>query len=88
MFTLALHWPELVKLLLVTVTPVATIANIMLANNICDVAHDIQVNRFTLPYYIGSKRAVQLFAALYAASYASILVMAVFRILPVSAISC
>lgn len=74
--------PDLLKLALLCVTPICGIANIMLANNTCDVAHDVQVNRFTLPYYIGKKHAVQLFAALYAASYASMVAMAAFRILP------
>ena len=37
------------------------IANIMLANNICDVEEDIINNRFTLPYYLGKKNAFNLF---------------------------
>jgi 1,4-dihydroxy-2-naphthoate octaprenyltransferase len=71
MFTLALHWPELVKLLLVTVTPVATIANIMLANNTCDLEHDRAVSRLTLPHYIGVPAALNVFAGLYYASFLS-----------------
>lgn len=71
MFTLALRWPELIKLGILTITPIATIANIMLANNICDVEHDRLVNRFTLPSYIGLPAAINIFALLYYASLAS-----------------
>jgi len=74
--------PDLIRLAIISVTPVCGIANIMLANNICDVDHDVRVNRFTLPYYIGTKRAVQLFAALYAIAYGSVLLMAILHILP------
>lgn len=71
MFTLALRWPALLELVLLTVTPMATIANIMLANNICDVEHDRLVNRLTLPSYIGLPAAINIFAGLYYASLAS-----------------
>ncbi|MDD2457891.1 MAG: UbiA family prenyltransferase [Eubacteriales bacterium] len=71
MLTLALRWPELVKLFLVTVTPVATIANIMLANNMCDLEHDRMVSRLTLPHYIGVPAALNVFAGLYYASLLS-----------------
>lgn len=69
--TLILRWPELLKLFLLTVTPVATIANIMLANNICDLEHDRTVSRLTLPHYIGLPAALNVFAGLYYASLAS-----------------
>jgi len=81
--SVSLQLPDLIKLGVLTVTPICGIANIMLANNICDVERDVKVNRFTLPYYIGQKNALRLFGALYAAAYASVLVLAVFRILPV-----
>lgn len=79
---LGFRLPDLIRIAVLSVTPICGIANIMLANNICDVEHDIRVSRFTLPYYIGKKRAVQLFAALYIASYGSVLVLAAFQILP------
>ncbi|MDD2533936.1 MAG: UbiA family prenyltransferase [Eubacteriales bacterium] len=65
MFTIALRWPALLLLGLWTVTPMAVIANIMLANNICDVEHDRTVNRFTLPHYTGIPTALNIFASLY-----------------------
>lgn len=72
----------LFKLALITIPPICGIANIMLANNICDVEEDIKVNRFTLPYYIGRKNALSLFAGLYYFSFAAIIGMVALRILP------
>lgn len=59
----------LLTLLLLAVPPFCTTANIMLANNTCDLEADILVKRFTLPYYLGKERAVNLFATLYLAAY-------------------
>lgn len=66
--------------LLLSVPPVCTTANIMLANNICDVEKDAAVKRHTLPYYLGRK-ALYLFAAIYYAAYIAIIAMVVFKIL-------
>jgi 1,4-dihydroxy-2-naphthoate octaprenyltransferase len=41
-----------VGLILLAVLPFCLTANIMLANNICDVEHDIAVQRFTLAFYL------------------------------------
>jgi 1,4-dihydroxy-2-naphthoate octaprenyltransferase len=70
----------ILSLLLFSVAPFATTANIMLANNICDLEKDIAVKRHTLPYYIGGK-ALYLFAGLYYLTYASTIVMVITRIL-------
>ena len=75
--------PGLLRLLLLTIPPICCIAGVMLANNICDVDYDVQVNRFTLPYYLGKKRALILFAALYVVSYAAIVLQVAFAVLPV-----
>lgn len=61
-------------LLMLSVLPFCLTANIMLANNICDVEHDVAVNRYTLPYYLG-KKALWLFAALYYMAYLSVIAM-------------
>lgn len=45
--------------------PMVCTANIMLANNICDLQKDIAVGRHTLPYYFGRERSVALYGALY-----------------------
>lgn len=66
---------------LLSIVPLCTTANIMLANNICDLEKDITVKRFTLPYYLGKKKAVYLFACIYYIAYVSILLMVIFKIL-------
>ncbi len=63
-----------------SIIPMCTTANIMLANNICDLEKDILVKRHTLPYYIG-KRALSLFAGLYYLTYAALLIMVFLKIL-------
>lgn len=68
------------KLILLTIVPFCTTANIMLANNTCDVERDILVKRYTLPYYLGRK-AVYLFAAIYYTAYVDIILMIIFKIL-------
>ncbi len=61
-------------LLLLSVIPFCTTANIMLANNICDLEKDIAVKRHTLPYYIG-RNAIYLFAGLYYLCYLAVIAM-------------
>lgn len=78
--TISLHWPDLLRLVLLTTTPVAVIANIMLANNICDLEHDRAVDRLTLPHYIGVPAALNLFAGLYYVALASWIALALLRI--------
>ncbi len=70
----------MLTLLLISIIPFCTTANIMLANNICDLEKDIAVKRHTLPYYIGDK-ALYLFASLYYLSYFTLIVMTVLRLL-------
>lgn len=74
---------DLLKLGVVTIPAIAGIANIMLANNICDVEDDVKVNRFTLPYYTGTKNALNIFALLYYLGYAAIIVMVLFGLVPI-----
>jgi len=70
----------MLAVLLLSVAPVCTTANIMLANNICDVEKDIAVKRYTLPYYLG-KRSLQLFAMLYYLCYAAVVAMVILKLL-------
>lgn len=73
-------WP-VVTLLLLSINPICATANIMLANNICDLEKDIKVKRHTLPYYLG-ERAVDLFVWIYYAAYASTVLMVILKVLP------
>lgn len=68
-------------LILFSVIPVCATANIMLANNICDLQKDITVKRYTLPYYLG-KKALYLFAGLYYAIYPAVIALVIFGIFP------
>lgn len=70
----------IVTLLLFSVIPTCTTANIMLANNICDLDKDIQVKRHTLPYYLGEK-SLYLFAGIYYLTYVATIIMVVLKIL-------
>jgi 1,4-dihydroxy-2-naphthoate octaprenyltransferase len=79
--SLSVQLVPILTLLLFSVTPFAVTANIMLANNICDLEKDIEVKRHTLPYYIG-KTALPLFAGLYYLTYLSMVLMVLLRILP------
>lgn len=69
-----------IALLLLSVNPVCCTANIMLANNICDLEKDIKVKRYTLPYYLGDK-SLYLFAAIYYITYLATALMVMLRML-------
>jgi 1,4-dihydroxy-2-naphthoate octaprenyltransferase len=73
---------NLLKLAVLTIPTICCIANIMLANNICDVEQDVKINRYTLPFYIGKRNALYVFASLYYVSYLAIVIMAIANILP------
>ena len=62
------------SLLLFAIIPFCTTANIMLANNMCDLEKDILVKRHTLPYYVG-KKSIYLYAGLYYMTYVAVIVM-------------
>ncbi len=72
-------WP-MISLIIFSLIPFSTTANIMLANNICDLEKDILVKRHTLPYYIGEK-ALYLFAGLYYLTYLADILMVILGIL-------
>jgi 1,4-dihydroxy-2-naphthoate octaprenyltransferase len=77
----------LIHLGLISIAPVCTTANIMLANNICDLERDIRVKRYTLPYYMGGK-SLYLFASLYYVTYLATIIMAVMGMIsPIALVS-
>lgn len=78
--TLQLKVVPFIYLVLLSITPVCLTANIMLANNICDLERDIQVKRYTLPYYIGDE-SLYLFASLYYVTYVALIVMAITKMI-------
>lgn len=83
---LRVNFKELIYIAILTISPMVAIANIMLANNICDIEEDIINNRFTLVYYIGKKNSLVLYKSLYYIGYLGIAIAIILRILPVYAV--
>jgi 1,4-dihydroxy-2-naphthoate polyprenyltransferase len=77
---------EVLYIFLISIPAVGGIANIMLANNICDVEEDIINKRFTLPYYIGKKSALRLFKSLYYIGYLTIVILVVLQVAPIASL--
>jgi 1,4-dihydroxy-2-naphthoate octaprenyltransferase len=79
--TLSLQMVPLLSFLLFSLVTTFTTANIMLANNTCDLKKDEAVHRLTLVHYIGQPAAVKLFGWLYYSCYIAVILMVAFRIL-------
>lgn len=79
--SLSLKVWSLLTLLLLCMIPTCLTANIMLANNICDIDADVKVNRFTLPYFLGLKYSLTLYAVLYYIAYLTPCIMVVLGML-------
>ena len=79
--SLSLKISSLLTLLLLCMIPTCLTANIMLANNICDIDADVKVNRFTLPYFLGLKHSLTLYAVLYYIAYLTPCIMVVLGML-------
>lgn len=67
---------------IVSLPAVFTIANIMLANNICDKDEDVVIGRKTLAYYLGTKHSLTLLQANYVFSYLGLILSALLGYLP------
>lgn len=72
----------LIILVLVGLPNIFTVANVMFADNMSDLPQDIRNQRYTLPYYLGIKRALWLYDALLYLCFASVTVSAILRLLP------
>jgi 1,4-dihydroxy-2-naphthoate octaprenyltransferase len=81
-FGISVNLTETIYIFLLSLPAVNGIANIMLANNICDIEDDIENRRYTLPIYIGRERALRVFKALYYICYADLLLLLVLGITP------
>ncbi len=75
---------EIAGIFLASTPLILMIANIMLANNICDVEDDIHNKRYTLPYFLGQERSLRLFTALYILCYLLIGISIAVGILPIA----
>jgi 1,4-dihydroxy-2-naphthoate octaprenyltransferase len=85
-FTLAFDAYQIAGIVLVSLPCVFGIANIMLANNICDVDDDLQNKRYTLPVLVGQKKALTLLKLLFASAYAAVLAAVALKALPLYAL--
>ena len=76
----------LFEIALVSSPCIFTIAGVMLANNLCDLEEDISNQRYTLPFYLGRRRSINLFNTLYILSFISILVAVYLKLMPIIAL--
>ncbi|HEY2494521.1 MAG TPA: 1,4-dihydroxy-2-naphthoate polyprenyltransferase [Paenibacillus sp.] len=74
---------EVLLIFLISIPAVLCIANIMLANNICDMDEDIENKRYTLPVYIGKSYALILFRCIYYASFLDLIVLGFLKVNPI-----
>ncbi|MFZ2589192.1 prenyltransferase [Paucilactobacillus nenjiangensis] len=70
------------KIALIALPTSAWIANLMLANNISDLDEDESNLRYTLPHYLGKKRAVNLFVLLNVIAFIAIIGAVLVKIAP------
>lgn len=80
--TIAFDVYQIVDILLISLPCVFAIANIMLANNICDIEDDLQNKRYTLVVLIGREKGIVLLKILFALAYAAIVAAVVAGYLP------
>ena len=80
--TLSMDIYQLAGILLVSLPAVFGIANIMLANNICDIEDDLPNKRYTLPIVVGREKAITLLKILFALAYVAIVGAVVLGVLP------
>lgn len=73
---------EVLYIFLFSTPAIVGIANIMLANNICDIEDDIENKRYTLPIHIGKGRALNIFRALYYIGYIALAILIILRAIP------
>lgn len=81
-FSLSFDLYQIVGICLVSLPAVFGIANIMLANNICDMEDDLPNKRYTLPIVVGKERAIVLLKILFALAYAAIVAAVALGVLP------
>ncbi|WP_125579889.1 UbiA family prenyltransferase [Lacticaseibacillus suibinensis] len=81
-FSLSGNLPVILTVLLVALPIVILDGTLMFADNICDLAQDQRNQRYTLPYYLGKKRALRIYPWLPASAYMLIVLAVGLRFLP------
>ncbi|HZK34384.1 MAG TPA: prenyltransferase [Bacillota bacterium] len=84
--SLDLQLKEVMIIFLASLPATLGIANIMLANNICDMGDDLANKRYTLPTYIGVGQSLRIFRVLYYIAYLDIALLLVLGIFPVTTV--
>ena len=82
-FKFIINLEVIISIFIISIPLIVGIANIMLANNICDMEDDFINRRFTLPIYIGKEKALSVFKYLYYIGFISIVVGIIFKVLPI-----
>lgn len=80
---LEVNYQTVLSIFLISLPATFGIANIMLANNICDVEDDIVNKRYTLPIYIGQKAALVLYKVNYYLGYFAVIAAIILRLFPI-----
>lgn len=80
--TVSMDIYQLAGIVLVSLPAVFGIANIMLANNICDIEDDLPNKRYTLPIVVGREKAITLLKILFTLAYVAIVGAVVLGVLP------
>ncbi|PCS00133.1 prenyltransferase [Lactococcus fujiensis] len=75
------NWTTIGSTFLVALPSVLLIANLMLANNTCDLAEDESNHRYTIVHYIGKKAAVDWWETSIVLSYVAIIVAVVLKLI-------
>lgn len=81
-FTLDADFRGVFRIVLLSLPLVTAIANLMLANNICDQEQDLKNHRYTLPVLTGSKDALIWFQAGYILGGIALILAVILRVLP------
>lgn len=85
-FEVNLNIKVLIEIFIISIPAIAGIANIMLANNICDMEEDIVNKRYTLPIFIGKEKSLTLFKCIYYIGFLAIIFGVITKILPITCI--
>ncbi|MTI47077.1 MAG: 1,4-dihydroxy-2-naphthoate polyprenyltransferase [Firmicutes bacterium] len=86
LLNIQINYLEIIYIFLLSIPCVTGIANIMLANNICDIEDDIANKRYTLPIYIGKNNSLKVYKFLYYIGYVSLTLLVIVRVLPLLAL--
>ncbi len=82
-FALVGNLQNILVMILVGMPGIFLVANIMLADNISDLQQDIRNERYTVPYYVGHKRSLQIYDTLALLGYLPVIVSVIIGVLPI-----